>query len=242
MTSIIDDDALQQLEDAANTGDTSLQFLLGQMYEGGLGVTQNLSKATVWYRKAVSNGDESSQINLGWMYADGRGVIKDEEEAKKLWSMAASQRNERAQSYLRRAHEPISVSDLHEFVRGSTLNTIKDEISAWALGRVRFVVGLLAIAALLGMGGGGLYIVDNITTRLETNIKELIESETKKLGEMVIDAQKTLGRMREMAEIAEASVEATQHSEMELKKSLDRRRATQETKSSQAVPDRKNVE
>jgi TPR repeat protein len=42
--------------------------------ENGLGVPQDYTEATKWYRKAAEQGDAKAQYNLGYMYNDGCGV------------------------------------------------------------------------------------------------------------------------------------------------------------------------
>ncbi|MBN4841776.1 SEL1-like repeat protein [Citrobacter braakii] len=45
---------------AANGGDVGAQYLLGSMYEAGLGVERDLRIARYWYDVAARNGDEAA--------------------------------------------------------------------------------------------------------------------------------------------------------------------------------------
>ena len=49
--------ALRELRPLAEQGDTSAQFLLGEMYWGGKGVPQDLAYAHMWWSIAAFNGD-----------------------------------------------------------------------------------------------------------------------------------------------------------------------------------------
>ncbi len=50
---------------------------LGSMAEKGVGMTQDYSEASEWYRKCADGGSWSGQMRLGDLYAIGRGVPKD---------------------------------------------------------------------------------------------------------------------------------------------------------------------
>ena len=53
------------------------QYLLGAMYDNGLGVPQHCKTTVKWYTLAAEQGDASAQYNLGWTYDNGRGVPQD---------------------------------------------------------------------------------------------------------------------------------------------------------------------
>src|ERR1700687_4409871 len=46
-------------------GDDEAQYLLGQMYLNGLGVTQDEAEAARWYRKSAELGHPEAQLALG---------------------------------------------------------------------------------------------------------------------------------------------------------------------------------
>lgn len=60
-------------------------FHLGNIYEQGLGVTQDYSIAGAYYIKAVNNGDIDSILRLANFYYDGRGVTQDDTTALNLY-------------------------------------------------------------------------------------------------------------------------------------------------------------
>jgi len=52
-----DDRLFQVQQSLAKKGDARAQYYLGEMYEQGLGTTQNLDEAFKWYAKAADQGD-----------------------------------------------------------------------------------------------------------------------------------------------------------------------------------------
>ncbi|HHV6984584.1 TPA: tetratricopeptide repeat protein, partial [Haemophilus influenzae] len=76
------------IQPLAEQGDAISQFLLGGMYEEGLGVKQDYFEAVKWYRKAADKGDAAAQFNLGVMYSQGQGVKQDDFEAVKWFRKA----------------------------------------------------------------------------------------------------------------------------------------------------------
>ena len=48
----------------AKEGDTTAQYLIGHMYDRGLGVPQDDVMAVEWYRKAAEQGDASAWVNV----------------------------------------------------------------------------------------------------------------------------------------------------------------------------------
>ncbi len=69
--------ALREWRPLAEQGDVNAQFLLGAMYDKGLGVPQDYAEAVKWYRKAAEQGYAGAQNNLAFMYDDGEGVKQD---------------------------------------------------------------------------------------------------------------------------------------------------------------------
>ena len=47
------------------------------MYEYGLEVAQDFSRAAKWYKRAADQGDGWAQNSLGVLYYHGQGVQKD---------------------------------------------------------------------------------------------------------------------------------------------------------------------
>jgi TPR repeat protein len=60
-------------------------------YETGIGVQQDFTEATHWYRLAAEQGLPDAQSNLGAMYGNGTGVEKDVPESIRWYKKAAKQ-------------------------------------------------------------------------------------------------------------------------------------------------------
>jgi len=87
-------------ESLAARGHVRSQFMLGTIYEQGLGVAKDLAAAARWYEKAGRGGNDSAQYNLGILYQFGRGVSKDPGAAAHWLRLAAEQGHGRAQNNL----------------------------------------------------------------------------------------------------------------------------------------------
>ena len=99
-------EALTNLNRMAEPGDAKVQFILGGMYEKGIGVRQDKGKAVEWYRQAAAQGhidalnslngmaeqgDAKVQFILGSMYEKGTGVRQDKGKAVEWYRQAAAQ-------------------------------------------------------------------------------------------------------------------------------------------------------
>ncbi len=67
--------------EAAEQGHTPSQFKLGDMYELGAGVEEDLEKAFYWYKKAADGNNIEAQNFLGFRYETGINVEKNLESA-----------------------------------------------------------------------------------------------------------------------------------------------------------------
>jgi TPR repeat protein len=81
--------AIPRLRELAAVGDTMAMDYLGGVYWDGLGVPQDLSEATKWFRQAAMLGNSSAMNHLALAYAKGRGVSTDRAEAQKWFRRAA---------------------------------------------------------------------------------------------------------------------------------------------------------
>ena len=57
---------------------------LAQMYEKGIDLPQNYSRAIKWYNRAADSGSASAKVQLASMYMNGTGVPKDDSRAMGL--------------------------------------------------------------------------------------------------------------------------------------------------------------
>ena len=86
-----DPSPVSKLKAEAMAGDAPAQFKLGQMYEGGIQVTNDQAEAVRWYREAARQDHPGAQCRLGLLYDWGNGVTKDATEAARWYRKAAEQ-------------------------------------------------------------------------------------------------------------------------------------------------------
>ena len=84
----------------AKKGDFESQYMLGNMYTKGIGVSTDNSQAMEWYKKAAAQGYAKAEYNLGLIYYDGIGVRKNYTTALDWFTRAAEQDHAAAQYYL----------------------------------------------------------------------------------------------------------------------------------------------
>ncbi|MDE6408839.1 MAG: protein kinase [Muribaculaceae bacterium] len=77
--------------------DPETQNIIGEMYDAGILLPNNLSEAIKHYELAALNGDADAEFNIGRLYFMGRGVIKDVDIAFKWFEKAAKRNNANAQ-------------------------------------------------------------------------------------------------------------------------------------------------
>lgn len=87
-----------------NTDNTSVEtynteelLSLGESYEKGIDVEENLEKAFYYYEKAAQSGDPAALNKLGNMYAQGKGCTKNASKAATYYLAAAEKGNKYAQ-------------------------------------------------------------------------------------------------------------------------------------------------
>ena len=97
-------DDLDTVRQAAEQGDATAQFNLGNMYANGEGVPQDDAEAVRWFRLAADQGRPDAQFNLGNMYANGEGIPKDDATAVRWYRLAAEQGYANAQLNLGAAY------------------------------------------------------------------------------------------------------------------------------------------
>lgn len=73
----------------AEAGDAAAQTLIAEIYAKGLGVPENLPRASGWYALASKNGDALATFELALMYQEGHGVPKNRARAAELFQLAA---------------------------------------------------------------------------------------------------------------------------------------------------------
>lgn len=82
-------EAATWFREAAINGLDVAQFNLGVLYERGLGVPEDETRALLWYHSAAEQGYSLAQYNLGRLYALGKGIPQSDAEAKRWFQRAA---------------------------------------------------------------------------------------------------------------------------------------------------------
>jgi TPR repeat protein len=80
--------ALFWYRNAVRVGSLDAMVEAGLMYEGGLGVPQDLDEARCLYRTAADAGSQRGMVAMGQIYQDSVGVPRDYEKAKE-WYLKA---------------------------------------------------------------------------------------------------------------------------------------------------------
>lgn len=93
------------LEKASSQGNVTAKYILGAMYETGLGVTKDSGKATDLITQAAKGGNAHAQSYLGDMLYEGRGVKQDYAKAVKCYLTAAPLITESAAKHLAACYE-----------------------------------------------------------------------------------------------------------------------------------------
>jgi TPR repeat protein len=73
----------------AEKADAAAQTLIAEIYSKGLGVAENVARASSWYSLAAKNGDRMAAFELGLLYLNGDGVPKNRQKAAELFKQAA---------------------------------------------------------------------------------------------------------------------------------------------------------
>lgn len=111
---------LADIIQGAEDGHVEAQYILGGMYEIGLGVARNDGQCAYWWQQAADQGHAGSQKALGSMYFSGRGVPHDYAKSMQLYLMAAKQGHPHAQKYVALGYE-----------RGMGLPLDKEKAAYW---------------------------------------------------------------------------------------------------------------
>lgn len=87
------DDARQELEVAVRSANPQAEYLLGALYEQGLGVDRDKEKALLWYHRAAEHGYAPAQTAAAALYLDGDDVLADYAEAYRLLTLAVQNKD-----------------------------------------------------------------------------------------------------------------------------------------------------
>ncbi|MFQ5509472.1 MAG: tetratricopeptide repeat protein [Leptospirillia bacterium] len=115
--------AVEWIQHGADQGQAWAMYLLGTLYETGLGFPQSDADAFRWYEAAARGDDPNAQYRLGAMYHDGRGTSQDYAAARGWLEKAVAQEQPDA-AYL--------LGNMHLFGRGMEKDAAA-AVELWAL-------------------------------------------------------------------------------------------------------------
>ena len=98
-------DALEDWQQAAETGDGQAALYIGLLNDLGRGVAQDAVMARSWYVRAASLGNAVAMFNVGVLFDSGTGVERDRSLAAEWYRKAASKGMPRAAYALGLMHE-----------------------------------------------------------------------------------------------------------------------------------------
>lgn len=110
--------SLKRFKAQAAHGDAAAQFLLGRLYEYGIGVDEDAAKAAFWYGQAAAQNLAKAQYSLGRLYAEGEGVCRDPVRAVEWYRKAAAQNYPLAKNKLGRMYatgQGVPQSDIEAY-------------------------------------------------------------------------------------------------------------------------------
>ncbi len=86
--------ALAELQSFAEQGNARAQWVLGQLYSNGWGISQDYKQAAKWFRLSAEQGYARSQFWMGDFHYRGNGVPKNLSRAYMWFNIGASNGNE----------------------------------------------------------------------------------------------------------------------------------------------------
>ena len=110
--------AYQSWLTSAENMNAAAQYNIGYLYEKGLHLDQNFSKALDWYEKAAANGDVDAQYAAGRMNLEGIGTEIDQEIAITFLQNAAASGN---------IFSMLTLGDIHFFEKLPISNQLTAE-------------------------------------------------------------------------------------------------------------------
>jgi enhanced entry protein EnhC len=96
---------LSKLYGQAILGESSAQFELGQLYQYGIGVAQNMDQAITYFQLAAVQQDVRAEYNLGMIYLEGKTNPVDYQKGIEWMTDAAFKGNSYAQYVLANLYE-----------------------------------------------------------------------------------------------------------------------------------------
>jgi TPR repeat protein len=86
-----DAEAFRWYRRAADQKNAFAEYVVGDAYLNGTGVSKDVGAAIPWFRRSADQGNFQAQTGLGWCYENGLGVGKDLGQARRWYQLAANQ-------------------------------------------------------------------------------------------------------------------------------------------------------
>lgn len=102
---------------AADRGDARALNSLGDLYERGNGVKQDVRKAANCFRRAAEQGHAEAQLNLSRMYMPGSGLKSDLIEAYKWLYLASKNGYGEANGYMMVLNQRLTPDEVGQACR-----------------------------------------------------------------------------------------------------------------------------
>lgn len=139
---------------AANRGDASAQFYIGEMYYRGLGTERDEYEASKWFVKSAEQNYADAQYMLGELYQAGLGVVSDSKKSDNWYRKAYKNYNEMANNGDARAE--YQLGEIYESGRG--IKKDFNEAKRWyrlsakhGYARAQYYLGMMCLYGLHGM-------------------------------------------------------------------------------------------
>ena len=81
--------AAELLRPDAERGNARAQYILGNLYRAGWGVSQDERAAIRWYQLSAEQGDGDAQYIIGELYYKGQGALQDFKKAAYWFRLSA---------------------------------------------------------------------------------------------------------------------------------------------------------
>ena len=108
---------MQWYRRAAEQGNASAQYNLGNMYDYGQGVPQDFKEAAKWYRLSAEQGRANSQLNIGIMQTTGAGLENSYVQVQMWWNLDAANGYEGAAQNRDKVAKDMSPSQLADAIK-----------------------------------------------------------------------------------------------------------------------------
>lgn len=94
------EEAMKLAMKLAAQGDAQAEFVIGELYYQGQGVSKDYTKAAEWYQRAADQNFVAAEMNLAELYSKGMGVGQSDIQAFTLYMRAAKQGNSIGKYYV----------------------------------------------------------------------------------------------------------------------------------------------